>query len=446
MNKKILEGADLFCGAGGTTEGLKLACEEEGIEINLIAINHWEIAIATHKINHPEVKHYCESLDNVNPRKRVPKGYLDILVASPECVHFSNARGGRPMNDQSRATAWHVLRWAEALNVKNILIENVREFKTWGPLGANGRPLKSKKGQLFDAFINALKAMNYHVEHKILNCADYGDPTTRKRLFILARKGKKVVWPEITHTPEGEGNTLKWKTARSIIDWDIPGKSIFGRKKPLCNNTMRRIMNGLKKFSGPELEPFLIQMYGNSNAASIDKPLPTITKNPKSYLCQPFLVEFYGNGKAQPIDKPLPTQTTKDRFGVVEPFILRITHTGAGDKLVYSADKPLATIVTKEELAIVQPFLLGQQSGATARSTEEPVPTIATAGAISLVMPEIKGHKLDIKFRMLVPRELSNAMSFGDYEFSGNRVDVVRQIGNAVPVNTAKHLCLALLK
>ena len=449
MKARKIYAADLFCGAGGTSTGLKLACNERRFELDLLAINHWEVAIATHTINHPEVNHLCESLDNVNPRKVIPKGYLDILIASPECIHFSNARGGRPMSDQSRASAWHVLRWAEALNVKNILIENVREFKSWGPLGTNKRPLKRKKGQLFNAFINSLDAMGYNVEHKILNAADYGDPTTRQRLFILARKGKKVVWPEATHSPDGEGKTNRWIAAREIIDWSVPGKSIFERKKPLSANTMRRIMTGLRKFSGKSLEPFLVQLYNQSDAADIDKPLPTITTVPKSALCQPFLVEYYGNGKARTIDKPLPTQSTKDRFGIVEPFIVRIANSSAGDKLVRSVDKPLATILTKEELAVCEPFLVpnfGERPTQEPRvhSVDEPLPTVTSAGA--LVMPEIKGRKLDIKFRMLMPHELSNAMSFGDYEFSGKRVEVVKQIGNAVPVNTAKNLCLALLE
>lgn len=446
--------ADLFCGAGGTSTGLEIACAEKGFTLKLLAINHWEVAIATHTKNHPNAEHMCEELDNVNPRKAVPGGYLDILVASPECCHFSNARGGKPMNDQSRASAWHVLRWAEAIRVKNILIENIPEFCSWGPLGVNGRPLKSKKGELFKAFINSLKAMGYHVDYKILNTANYGDPTTRKRLFVLARKGKKVVWPIATHTPNGDmtllGRTLKWRTAREIIDWDIQGKSIFERKKPLSENTMRRIIAGLKKFSGKELEPFLVMLYKSSDASDIDKPLPTITTVPKVGLCQPFLIEFYGNGKPHSVNKPLPTTTTKDRFGIVEPFIVRIAQTGAGMSPIHSVDTPLPTVMTKQELAVCEPFLVpnfGERDGQKPRvhSVDEPMPTITSHGGGALVMPEFRGNKLDIKFRMLEPHELARAMSFENYEFCGKKVEVVKQIGNAVPVNTAKQLCMALL-
>ncbi len=453
MNKKIYA-ADLFCGAGGTSTGLKLACKERQLELKLLAINHWEVAIATHTANHPEATHLCESLDNVNPRKVIPKGYLDILVASPECTHHSNARGGRPMSDQSRASAWHVLRWAEALRIKNILIENVKEFMSWGPLGTNGRPLKRKKGDLFEAFITSLKAMGYYVDYKVLNAANYGDPTTRQRLFILARKGKKVRWPDATHTPGGDmtllGKTNKWRTAREIIDWNVPGKSIFARKKPLSENTMRRIVAGLRKFSGKELEPFLVKLYKTGDAADIDKPVPTITTVPKIGLCQPFLVEYYGNGKARPIDKPLPTQSTKDRFGIVEPFIVGISQTGTGGKQVRSVNQPLPTVMTKEELAVCEPFLVpnfGERDGQDPRvhSVDEPLPTVTSVGAGALVMPEFNGQKLDIKFRMLLPHELAKAMSLGDYEFCGKRVEIVKQIGNAVPVNIAKHLCLSLI-
>src|SRR6266404_9126646 len=151
MRKPVtIEAVDLFCGAGGTSTGLAHACTFLGYQLKLVAINHWDVAIDTHSTNHPSTTHLCESVDNVDPRKTVPSGRLNILVASPECTHHSNARGGRPMSDQSRATAWAILRWAEALYIDNIIIENVREFKTWGPLGADGRPLKSKRGHTYN--------------------------------------------------------------------------------------------------------------------------------------------------------------------------------------------------------------------------------------------------------------------------------------------------------
>jgi DNA (cytosine-5)-methyltransferase 1 len=242
---KTIYAADLFCGGGGTSEGLRQACEMLGYKLWLLGINHWDVAIATHSRNHTYAKHICENLDNVNPRKVIPWGWLNLLVASPECTHHSNARGGKPCSDQSRASAWHILRWAEALRIDNILIENVKEFQTWGPLGSNGRPLKSRKGETFQAFINALRSLGYKVDFRVLNAAYYGDPTTRERLFIVARRGRRpIVWPAPTHSPDGGdtifGKTKRWRTAREIIDWDIPGQSIFSRKKPLSKNTINR--------------------------------------------------------------------------------------------------------------------------------------------------------------------------------------------------------------
>ena len=451
MTKKSIFVADLFCGAGGTSTGMLKACEDLGYQLKLFAINHWDIAIATHSKNHPSAKHICENLDNVNPHKVVPGGFLDILIASPECRHHSNARGGKPCSDQSRASAWHVLRWAEALKINNILIENVKEFQSWGPLGYNGRPLKSRKGETYQAFLNALVSLGYKVDTRILNAAYYGDPTTRERLFIIARRGRRpIIWPEPTHTPDGNatlfGETKRWRTAREIIDWDIPGQSIFTRKKPLSQNTINRIVAGLRKFSGKELEPFLVMLYKTNDARSIDRPMPTVMTVPKIGLCEPFLVKYYGTNKTSSIEEPLPTATTKDRFAVCEPFLVGITHSGADSPRIRSIDKPIPTVVTKEEFALCTPFVLGQQSCSAPRSVDKPIPTVAGAGAISLIQPKIKGQMLDIHFRMLKPHELARAMSFDkDYQFTGNHGEQVKQIGNAVPVMLAKVLCRSLL-
>ena len=198
-----LNACDLFCGGGGSSTGLTRACRDLGLKLKLTAINHWQTAIATHSKNHPEATHLCESLDNLNPRRVIPSGRLDLLLASPECIHFSNARGDVPMNDQCRASAWHIVRWAEALDIKSILIENVREFQKWGPLNAKGRPIKSRQGETFQAFLNALRSLGYAVDYGEFVAASSGDPTTRRRLFIQAQKGRrKVVWPEPTHAAD----------------------------------------------------------------------------------------------------------------------------------------------------------------------------------------------------------------------------------------------------
>lgn len=452
MRRKPFKIADLFCGAGGTSTGARQACAEVGVEVDLLAINHWDVAIATHTANHPDATHLCENLDSVDPRKLFPGGRINLLCASPECTHHSVARGGRPINDQSRASAWHIVRWAEALYIDALLIENVPEFLTWGPIGADGRPLKSRRGQTFAAFVDALRSLDYSVEWRVLNCADYGDPTTRERLFIQARRGgRKITWPAPTHArPIGAqeqmfGQLPSWRAAREIIDWSIPGASIFERKRPLAPATMDRIAAGLKKFGGANAEPFLVVLRNHMGARSLDAPVPTVTAGGQNYgLCEPFLVP---------------------------------AHHGKGDTRVNSLDDPAPTVLGSNSLALVEPFILGQQSCSAPRSTQDPLPTVATAGAISLVEPflvsyygtqntspvgapvptcttrdrfgvvEPDGVRRDIRFRMLTPRELARAQGFpDDYEFAGTREARVKQIGNAVPVNTARALCSEILR
>lgn len=385
MKTSEIEGADLFCGAGGTSEGMMRAAEERGVKLNLLAINHWDTAVSSHSLNHPAVRHRCESLDAVNPRKAVPGGRLHIMAASPECTGHSAAAGGMPRNEQSRATAWHVTRWISDLIVDNVLMENVREFLDWGPLlergitwrgryYKKGRPDPRRKGETFKAFIRALEGMNYRVEYRIQCAADFGDPTSRRRLIIMARRnGRQIRWPEPTHGP----GRLPHRTAREIIDWSIESKSIFGRRRPLCANTLHRIEVGLKKFCSERAQPFLVKLYGTNTAASIDDPLPTITAGGNHFgLAQPFLTKFYGTGTAVSIDEPLDTVTTKDRFALVQP----------------------------------------------------------------------KEDGVDILFRILEPHELQQAMSFPrDYRFCGTKGDQVKQIGNAVPVELAKAHTIALL-
>jgi DNA (cytosine-5)-methyltransferase 1 len=490
--------ADLFAGAGGTSTGLSLAARELDLDIELLAINHWDIAIATHSRNHPWARHMCENMDNVDPRKAVPGGKLNLLVASPECTHHSRARGGRPINDQSRASAWHVLRWAEALKIQNILIENVPEFTQWGPVDDDGSPVKHKKGKTFLAFLNALRSLDYSVAYRILNCADYGDPTIRKRLFIQARKGRRPVWPEPTHAPAARldmfGNTRKpYTPARSIIDWSIPGESIYSRRKQLSPNTLKRIEAGLRKYGlkhpfvlGQQscaaarsiddpiptiaaagaislTQPYLIPLNhgkGDERSHSLDDPMPTITSVDAWGVAEPYLVELRGtdesqvNRSARSIDDPLPTITASgEHHGLVEPYL--VAYHGAsyeGGDRARSIDDPMPTIATSNQFGLVEPYLVEFHSNGRPRSIDDPLPTITTIDRVGIAEPVIfrdsqgKHWMLDIRFRMLQPHELARGMSFPEnYEFEGNRRDKVRQIGNAVPVMTAKELCKALL-
>ena len=540
--------ADLFCGAGGTSQGLLMAANSIHADLHLLAINHWQVAIDTHSLNHPGAQNLCTGVDVVDPLKLVPGGRLDILCASPECTHHSVARGGMPCNDQSRASAWHILRWAQVLYIDNLIIENVPEFQSWGPLGANGRPMKSKRGELFRQFVSNLEALGYRAEYRVLNCADYGAPTTRRRFFLIARRGnKKIACPEPTHvrpaTRNASGTLWKesrphWKTAREIIDWKLPSKDIFSRKKPLADNTLRRIQAGMKEFNGIHLNlkkcfeeglrPYLVVLRGTGKTQSVDDPLHTVTAGGNHYglvqpfllphrtkdpnvsveipfhtvtatsndfaLCEPFMMQidqqggggglravdapvptlvtkantcvvepflshFRGNhaGKRDSearngtVNSPLPTQDTSNRFSLVqlEPSLITVTHTG-GERH-RSVDRPMPTVTRSMGEGVTEPYLVEYYGMGQAGSVDDPLSTVTCKDRNGLVIPQLiaEGHevyRLEIRFRMLQPRELARAQGFPDsYKFTGNREAVVKQIGNAVPPPIAAALCAAVM-
>lgn len=436
--------ADLFCGAGGTSTGVIRAARSRRLDIDLLAINHWQIAVDTHTRNHPWARHLCADLSTVDPNKAIPGGRLHLLLASPECTHHSNARGGKPCNDQSRASAWHVLHWAERLTPDRILIENVREFEGWGPLGKNRRPDKKRKGETFAAFIAALRSLGYTVDWRILNAADYGDATCRKRLFVQASRSGIVTWPEATHAG-------RWRPARDIIDWQLKGASIFDRKRPLAPRTLDRIEAGLRRFGG---EPFIAVLRGTnpsqsgSWAKSTDAPLGTISAGGiHAAICEPFIIpmEHSGRQPVRSLRKPLPTVTTArgGSFGLCQPFVVQVAHEGSDKTRVRSVDTPLPTIPAghRGELAVCEPFLAKYYGTAKARSVGVPLDTVTARDRFALVEPV----GMDIRFRMLQPHELAAAMGFEEYEFAGTKTDQVRQIGNAVAVRTAEALCGTML-
>lgn len=218
--------ADLFCGAGGTSAGLLAAAKKLGINVNLFALNHWQVAITTHQLNHPQVRHAWADIEGIDPQRMIPGGKLDVLVASPSCTHHSRARGGKPVSDQKRSSADYVTQWAEELHPRDILIENVPEFADWGPLYPDdypvvklrNTPIPDRKGEQFNAFVSDLQALGYQTEWRILNAADYGDATSRKRFFLRASHGK-IVWPTPSHPRSS------WRPAREIIDFSVTGQS-----------------------------------------------------------------------------------------------------------------------------------------------------------------------------------------------------------------------------
>lgn len=326
------------------------------------------------------------------------------------------------MSDQSRMACWQVTRWATDLDIKRIIIENVPEFQTYGPLDMRtGRPLKSKKGVYFHAFLDSLRAIGYTVDYKVLCTADYGDVTTRDRLFIMARKdGRPIVWPTPTHSKEGGenlfGSTQKWRAAKEIINWNDEGKSIFGRKKPLAQKTLTRIYAGAMKFQWPE--PFLVILRNHMNAQSVHSPLPTITATGthialatthlkdmdlQAFVVNPESCHRHNSEEETSINEPLPSDA-KDPSYIVEatlkPFILN-RHGENGSVRCHDADNPIPTVTCRGAGYVLEPkaqqlskdhdrlkaFLLSQQSGGSPRDTEEPLMTIAGAGAISMTKP-----------------------------------------------------------
>ena len=342
-------------------------------------------------------------MDNVDPRKQVPGGRLNLLVGSPECTHFSRARGAVPMSDQSRASGWHIVRWAEALRIDNILVENIREYTEWGPLGANGRPLKSRKGETFQAWLRALESLNYNVEYRVVNAADYGDPTVRHRLLVMARrKPRKVEWPGPSHFKRSDQESLfpssgaDWRPARDIIDWSLKGQPIDERKKPLAASTMARIEAGLKRFGGVKAEPFLVVLRNHGTARSVDEPLPTLTAGGNHPgLVEPFIAELRNGNTARSVDEPLSTITTKGaHHALVEPFLVTASHGGGTDCRTHSLDWPLGTVTGSNDFALVEPFIVpffGEREGQTPRchSLDAPLPTVTSHGAGALVEPFI---------------------------------------------------------
>ena len=433
--KRLIKAADLFAGAGGTSTGFVRAAEERGLQADLLAVNHWQTAIDTHTANHPWARHACADLTTLDPNKAIPGGHLDVLLASPECTHHSNARGGKPCSDQSRASAWHVLHWAERLRVDNIVVENVREFEHWGPLGANNRPIKSRKGETFKAFINALRSLGYDVDYRVLNAADYGDATARNRLFIQACRRGRVSWPAPTHAGNHRG-------AKEIIDWNIPGQDLRERSRPLAPKTLARIEVGLRKFGG---EAFIAVLRGTNDrqsgawAKSLDAPLGTISAGGvHAALCEPFVLGQQSGAAPRSTDDPLPTVATKGAIALVEPFIIPMEHSGR--QPVRSTDKPLPTITTARggSFGLCTPFVTQYYGTAkNPKSVEDPLGTVTTKGRFGLVT----ANQMGIRFRMLRPHELAAAMGLEGYTFCGNQTEQIRQIGNAVARRTAQALC-----
>lgn len=448
---------DNFSGGGGVSTGLELFL---GRDVD-IAINHNKDAIDMHKINHPNTTHYEESVWTVNPIMACMGRPVGLGWFSPDCTHFSLAKGGTPISQNIRGLAWLTVKWGALVPMRIFHLENVKEFKTWGPV-KDGKPIKERAGEYFDGFIKALTTglekgspvykdvyqalfrcnydikyklslykkikagLGYNIEHRVLKACDYGVPTIRNRFFMTGRNdGQPIQWPEITHSDKNP-DLLPYKTtADHVIDWSIPAKSIFNRKRPLAEKTMQRIAKGIKRFV-------------------IDNPEPYVVKG----NILPFITEC-ANGSSQrnmAINEPLRTICAKVKgghFALVTSYIVKMRGTNLGHKI----DEPLHTISAGgNHHGQVNAFLIKYYGSVGNQSVTEPLHTVRANDCFGLVL--IKGEKyqiVDIALRMLAPHELYAAHDFpADYKISHNSAgkkntikNQVARVGNSVPPTMA---------
>lgn len=450
MTRRKVKVVDLLCGAGGTSSGAEQAIAEMGLKIELTGLNHWPRAIETFRRNHPKARAYCQDIATARPLVCVPGGALDLLMASPTCTHHSRARGSRPTSDQQRSDPWHITPWLTELRVGRLLFENVAEWREWGPVSARTkRPIKAKKGQYFDQYLGLLDRLGFDLEHRVLVCANFGDPTTRERLFVLgrhrslARRGIK--WPDPTHAKVPANDQLPWRSARECIDWDHRGTSIYTRAKPLQPMTLLRIYSGLIKFGWPARYVIRLRRY----LTAMGVPVPLL--NLKRYraargAAEPFGMVLRQHMGARSLDDPTPAiMAAGGHLGLVTPFVLAQGEGGVPRNVT----QPMPTILRGGAHALIAPYY-GGGSGLTAKSVDSPLDTVTTLARFGLIeaVTEPPGDD-DILYRMLQPPELAWAMSLSDadreYDFAGNKTEVTRQIGGAVPRLTAAALVKSAL-
>jgi DNA (cytosine-5)-methyltransferase 1 len=377
---------DNFAGGGGASTGIEAAINRP-VDI---AINHSPEAIAMHKANHPETRHYCENIWEVDPVEACAGRPVGLAWFSPDCTHFSRAKGTQPVKKEIRGLAWVVVRWAETVRPRIILLENVEEFATWGPI-VDGRPDPKRLGETFREWLAKLTSLGYSLEFKTLVAADYGTPTTRKRLFLIARRdGGGLAWPDPTH---GAGRSAPWRPAAEIIDWSLPCPSIFERKRPLADATLKRIAVGIRRYILEAANPFVIPLthQGDARANTVAEPLRTVTAAHRGELalCEPFVtpVKSWGGGGngPRPASEPLRTVTASKRgeFAVVEPFIVRHGHyshrTGEGDTMRgQRLGRPLGTVCGTNDKNLVLPIVTKHYGGVVGHRVDRPIGTVTS--------------------------------------------------------------------
>lgn len=397
---------DNFAGGGGASTGIELAT---GYSVD-IAINHDPEAIKMHKANHPNTKHYCENVWAVDPVKACGGHPVALAWFSPDCKHFSKAKGGKPKDKNIRGLAWVACRWAGLVRPRVIMLENVEEFKTWGPLGRRHHPIKSKQGETFRKFVQQLTDLGYEVEFRELVAADYGAPTMRKRFFMIARcDGKPIVWPEPTHAPadsdEVKAGLLKpYVGAYTQLDFSLPCPSIFDTSeeikekygiravRPLAPKTMERIARGLKKFVLDNPEPFIVPIgYGERKGQAlrvhdIEKPLPTIVGSGKHYLCEPKLAPYLSvnreNHFGSDMREPVHTITANNQHMLMTPTLIQYhSETAQGEVRGQTIQDPIMTVDGSNRYGLVTSFIQKYYGGnyqGNGSDIKEPLHTITT--------------------------------------------------------------------
>ncbi|NBD09239.1 DNA cytosine methyltransferase [Corallococcus silvisoli] len=387
MSKRHCRGlvVDLFAGGGGASTGIEAAL---GRDVD-VAINHSATALAVHAANHPRTQHLTADIWDVPPRDVAKGRPVDVLWASPDCTHFSVAKGGTPREKGIRSLAWVVIDWARDVRPGCIFLENVAEFRTWGPLGPDGRPDKARMGETFEQWRGVLELLGYTVDFRVLDASLYGAPTRRRRLFLVARcDGQPIHWPEPTHGP----GKLPLRTAAECIDWSLPCPSIFTRKRPLAEKTLWRIAEGLRRFVLESPEPYIVGCGGRAGQTPptpVSAPVGTITAKNDRAVMVPSLIKVNHGGEAargEPIDAPLSTVTAQRRgHALVMPTMVTIDH-GTSSAGMTAADAPLPTVTTENRHAVVAPTLVqtgyGERPGQRARYLDlhQPLGTVVADG------------------------------------------------------------------
>ena len=496
---------DLFAGGGGASDGIELAL---GRPVT-IAINHSRTAIECHQRNHPHTHHEIADVWEVDPVEACAGRPVALLWASPSCTHYSRAKGGHnPKSAEIRSLPWVVIRWARTVKPRMIFMENVPEFLDWGPLDAHGHPIKSKRGRTFRIWLGKLKAQGYVVEWRTLVAADYGAPTTRKRVYLIARcDGHPIAWPEPTHAKHPSLWCSPWRTAAECIDWSLSTRSIFDRKKPLAEKTLKRIAAGIVRYVLRAAKPFVVSLthHGGERTHSVDAPLPTVTAANRGELAlvAPTLVGIGGPeyaGKPAAVSAPLGAVTTENHRALVAATLVQ---TGYGERegqepramdlqqplgtvvaggqkhalcaalltkhfggvVGHEITQPVGAITAKDHHALTAATLDGARDrreqvraflisyyGADGKpetqkqSLEQPLGTVTTRDRFALVTVNGIEHEIsDIGTRMLAPHELFAAQGFrATYDLSGlTKTQQIQLCGNSVSPPVARALVAA---